>query len=254
MEFEERIERAAALLRRARHAIGLTGAGVSTPSGIPDFRTPGEGLWEQVNPIEVASIHAFRRNPEAFYNWVRPLVKLMEEAEPNPAHRAMARLEQLRILKVVLTQNIDGFHQRAGSQSVLELHGHLRSATCLDCYRTIPATPAMQAVAGGEVPRCPTCGGVVKPDTILFGEQLPSLVMVEAMEHVRSADLVVVAGSSLQVMPVAKIPALVHASGGDVILINREKTYADTFASVVFHEDVAEVLPRLSQACNEEES
>lgn len=254
MDFEERIERAAALLRRARHAIALTGAGISTPSGIPDFRTPGEGLWEQVDPIQVASLHAFRRNPQAFYDWVRPLVRLMEEAGPNPAHRAMARWEEMGILKMVLTQNIDSLHQRAGSQNVLELHGHLRSATCLDCYRSLSSEAAMQAVKAGEVPRCPACNGTVKPDVILFGEQLPSLVLAQAMEHVRAADLVVVAGSSLQVMPVAKIPAVVRAAGGHVILVNREETYADDFAAAVFHGDVAEVLPRLSRACCEEEA
>ena len=242
----------AALVRRARHAVALTGAGISTPSGIPDFRTPGKGLWEKADPMEVASIQAFRRNPAAFYRWVRPLVDLMHSAQPNPAHLALARLEAEGWLKVVLTQNIDGLHRRAGSRNVLELHGHLRTVTCLDCFQTGPAEEALEMVKRGEVPRCPKCGGVVKPDVILFGEQLPVDVLTEAMEHVYMADLILVVGSSLMVMPAAKLPALVHANGGEVVIFNKQATYADRFAAAVFHEDVAEVLPKLVQACLEE--
>ena len=120
------IERTADLLCNARHAIALTGAGVSTPSGIPDFRSPGSGMWEQVDPFEVASIIAFRRQPEVFFNWLRPLARLLQEAQPNPAHVALAQLEAAGIVKAVITQNIDGLHQKAGSQCVLEVHGHMR--------------------------------------------------------------------------------------------------------------------------------
>ncbi len=251
MGLEDRIEQAASLLRRARHAIALTGAGISTPSGIPDFRTPGSGLWEHSDPMAVASIYTFRRRPEAFYRWAQPMVKLMREAQPNPAHLALTQLERADVLKAVLTQNIDNLHQRAGSKNVLELHGHLQEVTCLNCSRTAPAEQALQAVMQGEVPRCATCGGVVKPNVVLFGEQLPSEVLVAAMGHVRAADLMLVAGSSLQVMPVARMPALVHAAGGQVIVVNRQETYADEFAAAVFREDVAEILPRLARTCLE---
>jgi NAD-dependent deacetylase len=252
MELKTRIDRTAVLFRGARHAIALTGAGISTPSGIPDFRTPGTGLWEQDDPMEVASIQAFRRHPEAFYRWARPLVRLVQEAQPNPAHIALARMEAAGLLEAVLTQNIDGLHHRAGSENVLELHGHWRSVTCLACYCSVPAEEALAAVVRGEVPHCSACGGVVKPDTVLFGEQLPSLVWIEAMEQVRKADLVLVAGSYLQVVPAAKLPAFVCAGGGHVIIVNNEETYADEFAAVVFREDVVEVLPRLAAALLEE--
>lgn len=251
MEQTDTIRRAAALLCRARHAVALTGAGISTASGIPDFRTPGKGLWEKADPMEVASIYTFRRDPKAFYLWVRPLIDVMRSAQPNPAHLALARLEAAGYLKAVLTQNIDGLHQRAGSQHVLELHGHLRTVTCLNCFRQGPAEAAMEAVARGEVPHCPACGGVVKPDVILFGEQLPLAVVNHAMEHVHRADLMLVVGSSLLVMPAAKLPALVHASGGEVLIFNKQTTYADSFAAAVFHKDVAEILPRLARACLE---
>jgi NAD-dependent deacetylase len=198
--------------------------------------------------MEVASIHSFRRRPERFYHWVRPMVRLVWEAEPNPAHVALAQLEAAGCLKAVLTQNIDGLHQRAGSQRVLELHGHLRRVTCLNCFHTAPAEEALAAVMEDRVPTCSRCGGVVKPDVVLFGEQLPSEVFITAMEEVRAADLVLVAGSSLQVVPVSKMPALVRSAGGEVIVVNNEPTYADDFAAAVFHQDVAEVLPRLAHA------
>jgi len=242
---------AADLLRQARHAVAFTGAGISTPSGIPDFRTPGEGLWEKADPMKVASIHTFRRAPEIFYSWVRPLIDTLNAAEPNQAHSALAELERSGRLKAVITQNIDGLHQRAGSHEVLELHGHLRTMTCLDCFRNWPTEDALDAVRGGDVPRCRICGGVVKPDAILFGEQLPSSVFIAGMEHVRRADLILVIGSSLVIMPAAKLPALVHAKGGNVLIFNREATYADAFAAAVFRDDAAEVLPRLVEECLE---
>lgn len=245
----EDMERAVALLRSARYAIALTGAGISTPSGIPDFRTPGKGLWERADPMEVASIIAFRRSPEAFYRWVRPLIELMANAMPNPAHVALAQLEQAGRLKAVITQNIDGLHQRAGSREVLELHGHVRSGTCIDCFRRWPAEEIFPSVEQGQVPRCAVCGGVIKPDSILFGEQLPYDVLTAAMEHARRADLVLVVGSSLMVMPAAKWPALVQANGGRVVIVNQQPTYADSFAAAVLRANVAEVLPRLVAAC-----
>jgi len=248
-ELEARIREAAALLREARHAIALTGAGISTPSGIPDFRSPGTGLWEKADPMEIASLSAFRRHPETFYRWVRPMIDVILSAQPNPAHVALAQLEAAGRLQAVLTQNIDGLHQRAGSQVVLELHGHLRETACLQCYRTTPAEEAIEAIREGKVPTCPVCGGVLKPKAILFGEQLPSDVVNLAMEHVWLADLILVVGSSLTVLPAAKMPAYVHSMGGHVIVVNRQRTYADDFAAVVFHEDVVEVLPRLVQAC-----
>jgi len=247
------LQRAADLLRRAGHAVALTGAGSSTPSGIPDFRSPGSGLWEQADPMEVASIQALRRDPQAFYRWLQPLVERMTNARPNAAHYALARLEAAGRLQAVITQNIDGLHQRAGSQNVLEVHGHVRTVTCLNCFRQAPVEEATATVARGEVPRCRVCGGVVKPDVILFGEQLPAQTLIAAMEHARRADLMLVVGSSLLVLPIAQLPALTHAHGGQVVVINKQPTYADGFAAAVFHDDLAEVLPGLVDLCLEDQ-
>jgi NAD-dependent deacetylase len=206
-------------------------------------------MWEEVDPMEVASIYSFRRQPERFYKWVRPMVGVITSAEPNPGHLALAQLEAAGLLKTVITQNIDGLHQKAGSHSVLEVHGHLREAACLNCYRVAPAADSLEVVLEGGVPLCPECGGVVKPNVVLFGEQLPADVVIETMEHVRKADLMLVVGSSLLVMPVAHLPTLVHEGGGQVIVVNRQETYADEFAAHVFRGDLAEILPRLVQAC-----
>lgn len=244
---EEKLAHAAKLLKTARHAVALTGAGISTPSGIPDFRSPGTGLWERDDPMEVASIYALRQDPARFYRWVRPLVSLLRQAQPNPAHFALAQLEAAGLLRAVITQNIDSLHQRAGSRVVLELHGHLRTATCLNCYRRTSTDGLEEIVERGEVPRCSYCGGVLKPDAILFGEQLPEEVFIAAMDHARRADLMLVVGSSLMVMPAAKLPAITHSSGGKLLIFNLQPTYADAFAAAVFRADVVETLPKLVQ-------
>jgi len=244
------IERAAELLARARHAVALTGAGVSTPSGIPDFRSPGRGLWERADPLEVASVSSFRRKPEAFFEWFRPLAQLLLSAQPNPAHLALAQMEQAGWLKAVITQNIDGLHQKAGSRQVLEVHGHVRAATCIRCYHSVPTEPLIETlVREGGVPCCPLCGNVLKPNAILFGEQLPAAVMRLAQRHTRECDVMLVAGSSLEVAPVSDLPLWARRQGARLILINWLPTFLDEQADLVFHADVAEVLPRLAQAC-----
>ncbi len=251
-EIWTQIKRAAALLRESRHAIALTGAGASTPSGIPDFRTPGSGLWERADPMEIVSAYAFRRNPQAFYDWMRPLVKMLLAAEPNAGHRALAEMEDGGYLKAVITQNIDNLHQRAGSHEVLELHGHIREATCIRCYASMPTGPLLtEFIASGQIPRCPACGGVMKPNVVLFGEQLPVTVVNAAMAHVRQADLMLVAGSSLEVMPAAHLPALVRESGGSLIVVNLTPTFIDAVADIVIHGDVADVLPLIARSCIE---
>ncbi|RLC99276.1 MAG: RNA polymerase subunit sigma [Chloroflexi bacterium] len=246
------IKRAAALLREASHAVALTGAGSSTPSGIPDFRTPGSGLWERADPMEVASVYAFRRNPQAFYDWMRSLVKTLLAAEPNAGHRALAELEEEGWLEAIITQNIDGLHQRAGSREVLEIHGHLREATCIRCYKVLHIGDLLEDfLNSGEAPRCPACGGVMKPNVVLFGEQLPIKVVNAAMAHIRQADLMLVAGSSLEVMPALRLPALVHEHGGRLIVVNLMPTYIDAVADVVIRGDVVEVLPLVARICIE---
>ena len=245
MRLEEKIRQGAELIHQSRRTAAFTGAGHSTQSGIPDFRSPNSGLWEKHNPMLVASIWAFRLNPHNFYDWISPMVDTLTKAKPNPAHMALAELEQMGYLQVVITQNIDDLHQRAGSRHVLELHGHLREATCVRCYKKISVDPALEGlIRDGQVPRC-ECGGVLKPDVILFGEQLPIRVLNQAMAEARKCDLILVAGSSLEVTPAADIPFLAADSGARSIMVNLEPTAFDTRADVVIHGDVAEILPRL---------
>jgi NAD-dependent deacetylase len=248
---DRNIERAAELIRRSNHMIALTGAGHSTPSGIPDFRSPESGLWEKANPMLVASIWAFRLNPKTFYDWIRPLMHTLLEARPNAAHEALADLEQMGYLKALITQNIDNLHQRAGSRRVLELHGHLREATCIRCYKVVPIDAAMeQSVLNGRVPHC-ECGGVLKPNVILFGEQLPVRVFNEAVAAARRSDLILIAGSSLEVTPAADIPYVALEHGAKAILVNLQPTCFDDRADVVIHGDVAVVLPAIVKAVKE---
>ncbi|MGQ9626950.1 MAG: SIR2 family NAD-dependent protein deacylase [Anaerolineae bacterium] len=248
---EDEIHRAATLLAGAKHAVALTGAGISTPSGIPDFRSPTSGLWSRANPMLMGSIWGFRLRPQAFYDWVRPLVIAFLEAKPNPAHLALARLEEMGILKAVITQNIDNLHQKAGSGRILELHGHLREATCLRCHKVVPAGGLIEKfLADGLIPRC-ECGGVMKPNIVFFGELLPFDVLAEAQEEARRCDLMLVAGSSLEVAPASEIPFIAWRHGAHLIIVNYQPTPLDGRADFVFHEDVAQVLPRLVEAVSQ---
>jgi NAD-dependent deacetylase len=244
---EHVLDRATTLLEKARYIIALTGAGISTPSGVPDFRSPESGLWEHDDPMEVASIYSFRRQPQCFYNWIRSLARQTLHAQPNPAHRALAALEGAGRLMSVITQNIDGLHQAAGSRRVIEVHGHLRGATCIQCFQRLAARPIMERfVADGEVPLCPSCGGVVKPDIILFGEQLPVQALHEAQQEARQCDVMLIAGSSLEVAPAGDLPLLAREIGARLILVNLGPTHLDALADVVLHADVADALPRLA--------
>ncbi len=244
----KKITQAAELIKHSSHAVALTGAGVSTPSGIPDFRSPGSGLWKKVDPFSVASIWGFIEQPQNFYDWVKPLAKLTLTAKPNPAHFALAELEALGKLHAIITQNIDDLHQRAGSKRVLELHGHLRQATCIRCYHMIDAAPLLtKFIHDGKVPTCEVCGGVMKPNAVLFGEMLPVGVMYEADQESRQCDVMIVAGSSLEVAPAADLPAVAKQHGATIIIVNKSSTYMDGQASVVLRDDVAVALPRIVQ-------
>jgi len=239
------IRRAADVIAGARHLIALTGAGISTPSGIPDFRSPRSGLWENADPYEVASFEGFVRHPAAYYEWVRPLARLIRDARPNPAHIALAELERRGLLKAVLTQNIDGLHQAAGSREVLELHGSHSAATCLRCLKIVPSHAYMDSVIDtGEVPHC-QCGGVLKPNTVLFGEMLPVQTWHRAEAEARSCDVMLIAGTSLEVAPAGRLPEFAADGGAQLIIVNRSRTPMDGRARVVIHEDVAEALPAI---------
>jgi NAD-dependent deacetylase len=241
------IHRAIDLLREARHVIALTGAGISTPSGIPDYRSPKSGLWEAgPDMMEVASIYAFRHRPQDFYDWLQPLLRVIVEAQPNPAHFALAQLEASGRLQALITQNIDLLHERAGSRNLLEVHGHLREVVCPACHHVLPAGPFLEAfMADAVIPRCRRCHHVMKPNVVLFGELLPWRTMKAAQMHARAADLCLVVGSSLEVAPAGDLPALTRAGGGRLIIVNFAETHMDAQADVVIRADVAEVLPRL---------
>jgi len=209
------LQRAADLVRSADSVIALTGAGISTPSGIPDFRSPGSGLWERVNPMEVASILAFRYNPERFYEWMRPMADLILKAEPNPAHIALAQLEQ--------------------SSHMLGL-----------CFQSFSTNEMLIEFAeSGRIPRCEQCNGILKPDAVLFGEQLPVDAVREAQRWIKNCDLLITAGSSLEVVPVALFPVDALNAGARLIIFNNSPTYVDDRADVIFRQDVAESLPQL---------
>jgi NAD-dependent deacetylase len=226
----------------------LTGAGVSTPSGIPDFRTEGSGLWTHYDPMEVASLTLFRHQPEKFFDWMRPLARQIMEARPNPAHLALARLEEAGYIRAVITQNIDGLHQRAGSRQVYEVHGTFQSLTCIGCYQKFAAQGYIEPyLEEGVIPRCPHCLQVLKPDVILFEEQLPIHAWLSAQQACRQCDLILVAGSSLEVTPVANLPYEAVQNDAKLIMINQTPTYLDMRAAVLLRGDVAEVIPRLAR-------
>ncbi len=242
------IDQAAKLLLESQYTVALTGAGISTSSGIPDFRSSDKGLWQQYDPMEVASLSAFRTRPERFFAWFRPLAENIIRAVPNPAHIALAQLESAGYLKVVITQNIDGLHQKAGSKQVLEVHGTLNTLTCVQCYSKYPTSNFVtQYLEAGEIPKCPKCGGILKPDAILFEEQLPIKTWQAVEQAMRQCDLMIVAGSSLEVIPVARLPYQTVNKGGKLILINNQPTYIDSRADVVLHEDLAIALPAVVQ-------
>jgi NAD-dependent deacetylase len=240
------IDFAADLFREANRLIVLTGAGLSTPSGIPDFRSEGTGLWSRDEPLEVASLSTFRTAPERFFKWFRPLASQIFNAEPNPAHTALAELEKHGHLRTVITQNIDALHQKAGSQHVVEMHGTMQTLTCTQCYQQVKSKVHLQAfVEQGAIPRCSKCGAVLKPDVILFGEQLPQNAWLEAQREARQCDLMLVAGSSLEVLPVAGLPMQALDRGAHLIIINNTPTYLNVRADVVIIENVAQVIPAI---------
>ncbi len=246
------LAQAADLLRSAQHAVVFTGAGISTPSGIPDFRSANTGLWERFDPMEVASLEVFRSRPQRFYDWLRPLLQGIWAAEPNPAHRALVDLEQAGVVKAVITQNIDDLHQRAGTQAISEVHGSLRTLTCPHCAETYPSEQFQAALAGeagakDRLPHCPKCSQIMKPDITLFGEMLPMDAWQMAEEHCLLADVMLVVGSSLEVWPAASLPQLAVENGARLIINNLTPTFLDSNADVIFRADVAQILPQLAK-------
>jgi len=243
---QDAIEFTAELLRKAQRAVVLTGAGLSTPSGIPDFRSEGTGLWSHDEPLEVASLNTFRTDPGRFYAWFRPLASQIFDALPNQAHLALAKLEREGHIRSIITQNIDLLHQKAGSKNVIEIHGSLATFSCTQCFRQVEARPYLKPFAEkGETPRCSSCGAILKPDVILFGEQLPQKAWFDAQRACRACDLMMIAGSSLEVLPVAGLPIQAIDHGAHLIILNNSPTYLDVRADSVLQGDVADMLPAI---------
>lgn len=246
----ERIKLAAEILAKSKNAVVFTGAGVSEESGIPTFRGE-DGLWKKYDPEEVASIHGFRRNPRAFWEFSMELTK-KAQAEPNPAHYAIAELERMGIVKAVITQNIDMLHQRAGSKKVYELHGSIEKLKCLDCRKEYLWEDFIDMLQKGEIPRCKACGSwYVKPNVVLFGEPLPSDVLYQAIEESRRADAFLVVGSSLVVYPAAELPYIAKSNGAKMILVNAESTLADHIFDVVIYGKAGKILPKIVEKVKE---
>jgi NAD-dependent deacetylase len=223
--------------------VALTGAGVSVPSGIPDFRSPQTGLWANVDPMEVAHISVWRREPARFWGFYGQRFAALEGKQPNGAHRALAALEAAGHVEAVITQNIDGLHRAAGTQDLIEVHGSIATASCLADGRRHPLAEVRARLAADPegIPRC-DCGAPLKPDVVLFGEMLDAAAIGRATELAVAADLMIVVGSSLEVHPVAGLPELTLAGGGDLAIVTRSATPFDRHAAVRLDGDVVDEL------------
>ena len=235
------------LIRAAQPCVVLTGAGVSTESGIPDFRSAG-GIWAQYDPMEYATIQAFRRDPVKVWDFYAKRLEVLKEAEPNRAHRALAKLERGGWVDAVVTQNVDRLHERAGSRDVVEVHGSIRTSSCLDCGERVPFDEVVRLLADAPAPPCPRCGRILKPDVVMFGELLPEAAMERASELARGASLLLVVGSTLEVWPVAGLPRETLGAGGRLAIVNRGPTAYDREAELKVDGAAGEVLPEAAAA------
>jgi NAD-dependent deacetylase len=236
-------ERLAQLLRNADRAVVLTGAGISVPSGIPDFRTPRTGLWEKVDPMEVAHIDAWRRDPDRFWRFYGDRFASLVDKRPNDAHRALAQLERRGLIRAVVTQNIDRLHRVAGTERLIEVHGSIEWSVCLDCGGRVALDRVVEHLRAGDgAPECSACFTPLKPDVVLFGELLPERALSEAQALALDADLMVCVGSSLEVYPVAGLPALTRGAGGKLALVTQGPTPYDEDADVKLGGDVVDEL------------
>jgi NAD-dependent deacetylase len=241
------LARLAELIRGADSVVALTGAGISVPSGIPDFRSPGTGLWEKVDPMEVAHIDAFRADPVRFWGFYGARFASLRDKQPNGAHLALAALERGGLLDAVITQNVDMLHRRAGSEELVEVHGSIASCSCLSCPGAVPLEDAQALIASAAdgVPRCGACGEPLKPDVVLFGELLDAASLERARALCERADVLLCIGSSLEVHPVAGLPLVTDAAGGAVAILTQGPTPLDSIAAVRLRGDVVEELEAL---------
>ena len=236
------VERLAELIRERQPCVVLTGAGVSTESGIPDFRSP-TGIWARYDPMEYASIEAFQRDPVKVWDFYARRLDMLATAEPNAAHHALAQLESAGWVSAVVTQNIDLLHERAGSQTVVEVHGSIRTSSCLQCHTRVLLSDVIRLLEGATAPACPTCGSILKPDVVMFGELLPRAPIDRAYELARGAGLMLVVGSSLEVWPVAGLPLEAAAFA----VVNRGPTALDDQAVLTIDAGAGETLAALAE-------
>jgi NAD-dependent deacetylase len=243
------VDQLAGLVREASSVVALTGAGISVPSGIPDFRSPRTGLWEKVDPMEVAHIDAWRRDPERFWRFYGDRFQTLEGKAPNGAHAALVELERRGLIDAVVTQNIDMLHRKAGTSRLVEVHGTIEHSSCLACGARQPLaeTRARLAADPAGVPRC-ECGEPLKPDVVLFGEWLPEGALEEAYALAAGADVLLCVGTSLEVHPIAQLPGVTHANGGKVALVTQGPTPWDDRAAVKLDGDVEAELQALVAA------
>lgn len=238
----------AELIQYSKRTVVLSGAGVSTASGIPDFRSENSGLWLISDPYKVASFSTFSHQPDDFFNWLLPLAKKIQQAQPNPAHLALAVLQSKNLVSTVITQNIDGLHTLAGNQDVLELHGNLRKWVCPRDHQVLDQEELfIQFCTTGIPPLCPTCHKILKPGIVLFEEALPVQVWENSLACVNEAELMIVVGSSLSVGPANVLPAMAAKNKTGLIILNNACTPMDSFAEIVIHENVEIILPVLNQ-------
>ncbi|HKP17104.1 MAG TPA: NAD-dependent deacylase [Gaiellaceae bacterium] len=232
------VERLAALIEESQPCVVLTGAGVSTESGIPDFRS-ATGIWARYDPMEYATIYAFRRDPEKVWDFYSRRLDVLTEAAPNAAHLALAELERRGLVQAVITQNIDRLHELAGSEQVVEVHGSIRTSSCLECGHRERLARVVELL---PVPSCRHCGAVLKPDVVMFGELLPSRELERASELARGAGLFLVIGSSLEVYPVAGLPEEALAAGARLAILNKGPTPYDDRADLTIDAAAGETL------------
>jgi len=242
------VEALAELVGSAERVVALTGAGISVPSGIPDFRTPQSGIWAKVDPMKVATIDAFHRDTRGFWEFYRPRFEMLADKRPNPAHLALAELEARGMLEAVITQNIDRLHRVAGTRELIEVHGSVATSSCTTCGSSWPLAEVDALFDEEGIAVCTACMGKVKPDVVLFGEMLPVEQIERARELAEHADLMLCIGSSLEVFPAAGLPELTLEAGGRIAIVTRSSTPYDREAAVRLEGDVAELLPALLSA------
>jgi NAD-dependent deacetylase len=241
--------RLASLISEAGSVVALTGAGISVPSGIPDFRSPGTGLWANVDPMEVAHIDAFRRDPARFWSFYGQRFQTLEDKQPNRAHAALVQLERAGLLDAVITQNIDRLHERAGTQNLVEVHGSISHSSCLVCglRYELGDVRARHEGARDGVPRC-DCGAPLKPGVVLFGEYLPVEALTRAEVLAAGAEVMLCIGSSLEVYPVAQLPETTLYNGGQIAIVTQGRTPFDRHAAVRMDGDVVDELEAVLNA------